>query len=115
MRTNRAGGYGSLMLLAVLTVASAGQATDVVGFVKERLGKKPIDGATVTLVSDKGTRINGQLTNLTGAYQFLNVPDDKYTVVVDATGYNPRPSNVVRATVAGANTKPPDDVLLWPN
>jgi hypothetical protein len=77
-----------VMLLAVVTSASAQVTTgSVSGSIKDDQGLR-VPGATVTLISEaRGTRLGSAVTNANGDFVLPNVTADTYTVEVTMSGF----------------------------
>ena len=76
-------------LCAMAGTASAQVTGTVTGTVKDPQGGV-IPGATVTLTSDtRGTKLPDVVTDTNGDFAFINVPTDKYTVLVTMQGFKP--------------------------
>src|ERR1700761_9458078 len=61
--------------------------------------KKPLDGATVTLIIAKDSAlINSQLAEKDGGFNFQNLKDGTYLVKVSYIGYQNYVSNAIQVT-----------------
>jgi hypothetical protein len=67
---------------------------NITGTVKEAAESKPVQGATVCLIDNRGATIAAVLTDTSGGYLFYLVKPENYTLRIYAYGYNTTSSTV---------------------
>ena len=83
------------------TFAAGGQSGGVTGVVQDNAGK-PIQGAKATLASPSGTYT--QTTDANGAFGFLGIPVDTYTISIEAKGFEPLGQPGITVEGGGTNS-----------
>jgi len=87
-RTNAGIVYAVLLALVCLVVAAPATAQIVTGLVVDRSTREPIVGASVILLEPDGRVRKMAITDDTGTYSITAPSPGRYTLRVDAPGYN---------------------------